>query len=218
MSAGLDPQQLAGHPRTPWVRGTAGEVSMLQLQEDAWAAPDSPAAGQGRAHRRAARIRACLVLWSVLMLVAGFCVGWFTWSHTHYHDRYQAVQPGEWAPTSGGGRVRLTGLRTTDRVESYSNEFPAPGSSYLVVEFDAEVHAADDYCAMHVIGRGGRQWDDAVGKLTRDDVDCGRDAPLNQVFAARRVIEVPTSELGHIYGVAVEDFNWRRSPLLRPPT
>ncbi|WP_026926118.1 hypothetical protein [Granulicoccus phenolivorans] len=210
------PRVLAGHPGTPWVRGTAEEI----LQEQGTPtrpAPHTPAAGQGRAHRRAARIRSWLVLWSALMLVGSFCLGWFTWSDTHYHDRYQELAAGAWAPTSGGGRVRLTGLSTTDRIASYSNETAPPGSTYLVLEFDAEVHRADDYCVMHVVGRGGRQWKESPGDLTRDDLDCGSDAPLNQVFAARRVIEVPTSEIGRIYGIAVEDYNWRRSPLLRPP-
>ena len=173
-----------------------------------------------------ARTRAWLVAATVLVLVAGYVLGWMTYAYVHLNSnvRYSLVPPGG-EVHSRSATVQLVGLSVADGLSTTVKGDPPtaahPGAVWVVAVIEVTVDPAADHpsCLFDLIGPHDRRWESdssgasrqLPGSCTDDSVPKGRPTRIETLF------QVPAADADQLLGVAVhDDSTWHRMPLLRP--
>lgn len=168
------------------------------------------------------RRRAWLVAAMTMLLVGIYLVGWMTYARLHLPpDRYVSLPPGASA-TQGGVEFRLTSLRRTERFTDTFGKAtaPPPDTEWVVAELEATVRNPGDkpICPLALVDDRRRTWEKTLAaSVSRELKDCVPDATVaGQTYLIETYFQVPSADVDHLVGLAVDQFSTRPDPLLRP--
>jgi hypothetical protein len=189
-------------------------------------APGHPVTSRTAAPRLPpARVRAWLGAAVAALLVLVYLSVELTYASSHLDPpRYAPVDPGGVAHGKSAD-FRLLSLRQTERWGQESTGRPGapdPGAVFVVARLEVTPREHEDYllCSLHLVSAAGRSWDPVSLGPTHEGSSCAPDpenVQLGTTYPFVLGFEVPAAEADRLAGLSLDLYNWRASPLLRPP-
>jgi len=154
-------------------------------------------------------------------LVGLYLVWWITYARLHLPpERFDQLPPGATATSRGAEFILLSLTQTTSLADRYDDPKPAPADAvWVVARMEVTQRTAGERvnCAVVLVAEE-RRWepisDFSVSRPTSSCVPA--DAVLGQTYPIEVVFTVPVSDVDHIVGVGVSQFDSGRDPLLTP--